>query len=67
MLRWICGHIRRDRARNDDIHEKLDVTPIEEKLVHYRLRWFEHIKRMPAEAPIHIRVIRQISNEKRGR
>jgi hypothetical protein len=21
MLRWICGHTRRDRIRNDDIHE----------------------------------------------
>jgi hypothetical protein len=33
MLRWICGHTRRDRVRNDDIHERLGVTPVEEKLV----------------------------------
>ena len=23
MLRWICGHTRMDRVRNDDIHEGL--------------------------------------------
>jgi hypothetical protein len=33
MLRWICGHIRRDRARNDDIRERLGVAPVEEMLV----------------------------------
>ena len=38
MLRWICGHIRMDRVRNDDIRDRLEVAPIEEKLVQYRLR-----------------------------
>jgi hypothetical protein len=33
MLRWICGRTRRDQARNDDIRERLGVTPVEEKLV----------------------------------
>jgi hypothetical protein len=32
MLRWICGHRRRDQVRNDDIRERLGVTPVEEKL-----------------------------------
>ena len=36
MLRWICGHTRRDRVRNDD--DRLGVAPIEEKLVQHRLR-----------------------------
>ena len=31
MLRWICGHIRMDRVRNDDIRDKLGIAPIEEK------------------------------------
>ena len=43
MLRWICGHTRKDRVRNDDIRERLGVAPIEEKLVQHRLRWFEHV------------------------
>jgi hypothetical protein len=25
MLRWICGHTRKDRIRNDDIRDKLAV------------------------------------------
>jgi hypothetical protein len=43
MLRWICGHTRRDRLRNDDIRERLRVAPVEEKLVQHRLRWFGHM------------------------
>jgi hypothetical protein len=37
MLRWICGHIRKDQIKNDDIWDKLGVTPIQEKLVQHRL------------------------------
>jgi hypothetical protein len=33
MLRWICGHTRKDQIRNDDIRDKLEVVPIQEKLV----------------------------------
>ena len=32
MLRWICGHTRRDRVRNDNIRDRLRVASIEEKL-----------------------------------
>jgi hypothetical protein len=52
MLRWICGHTRKDQIRNDDIQDKLGVTPIQEKLVQHRLRWFGHIQRRPHEAPV---------------
>jgi hypothetical protein len=38
MLRWICGHTRRDRIQNVDIRERLGVAPVEEKLVQHRLR-----------------------------
>ena len=67
MLRWICGNTRRDRIRNDDIRERLGVAPVEEKLVQHRLRWFGHIQRRPAEAPVRSGVIRRSGNEKRGR
>jgi hypothetical protein len=53
MLRWICGHTRKDRVRNNDIRERLGVAPVEEKLVQHHLRWFGHMQRRPAEAPIH--------------
>jgi hypothetical protein len=58
LLRWICGHTRRDRVWNDDICERLGVAPVEEKLMQHRLRWFGHIQQRPAEAPIHNGVIR---------
>jgi hypothetical protein len=67
MLRWICGHTRRDRVRNDDIREKLGVAPVEEKLVQHRLRWFGHIQWRPAEALIRNGVIKRTGNKKRGR
>jgi hypothetical protein len=43
------------------------VAPVEENLVQHRLRWFGHIQRRPAEAPVRSGVIKQSSNEKRGR
>jgi hypothetical protein len=65
MLRWICGNTRRYRLRNDDIRERLGVTPVEEKLVQHRLKWFRHIQWSPAEALVHTGVIRRIGNERR--
>jgi hypothetical protein len=35
--------------------------------VQHRLRWFGYIQRMPMEAPVRNVVIKQTSNEKRGR
>jgi hypothetical protein len=67
MLRWICDHTRRDRVRNDDIRERLEVAPIEKKLMQHHLRWFGHMQRRPAKTPIRNGVIRQNSNNKRGR
>jgi hypothetical protein len=67
MLRWICGHKRRDRVRNDDIRERLGVAPVEEKLVQHRLRWFGYMQRRPAKGTIHNGVIRRTDNKKRGR
>ena len=52
MLRWIYGHIRRDRVRNDDIRDRLGVALIKEKLVQHRLRWFGHVQRRPPETPV---------------
>ena len=67
MLRWACGHTRKDRIRNDVIRERVGVAPIEEKLVQHRLRWFGHIQRRPSEAPVHIGRLRRADNVKRGR
>jgi hypothetical protein len=43
------------------------VVPVEEKLVQHHLRWFRHMQRRPAEAPIRNGVIRRTSNKKIGR
>ena len=67
MLRWICGHTRRDRVRNDDIRDRLGVAPIEEKLVQHWLTWFGHVQWRPPEAPVHSGILGQDSNMKRGR
>ena len=32
MLHWMCGKIRRDEVRNEDILTKIGVAPIEEKM-----------------------------------
>ena len=67
MLRWMCGHTRKDRVRNDDIRDRVGVAPIEEKLVQHRLRWFGHIQRRPPEAPVHSGRLTRAENVKRGR
>ena len=56
-----------DRVRNDDIRDRLEVAPIEEKLVQYRLRWFGHVQRRPPEASVHCGVLNQANNMRRGR
>jgi hypothetical protein len=62
MLRWICGHTRKDQIKNDDIQDKLGVTSIQEKLVQHRLRWFDHIQRRSPEAPVHSGILSRPEN-----
>ncbi|KAI0501803.1 hypothetical protein KFK09_016748 [Dendrobium nobile] len=42
----------RDRIRNELIHEKVGVAPVEDKIRESRLRWFGHFKRRPSDDPI---------------
>ncbi|KAG2549259.1 hypothetical protein PVAP13_9KG163539 [Panicum virgatum] len=58
MLRWICGYTRMDRVRNDDIRDRLEIAPIEEKFIQHRLRWFGHVQRKPLEAPVHSGILK---------
>jgi hypothetical protein len=65
MLRWICGHTRKDRIRNDDIRDKLRVAPIQEKLIQHRLRWFGHIQRRLPETPVRSDILSRPENTRR--
>jgi hypothetical protein len=65
MLRWICGHTRKYRIRNDDIRDKFGVAPIQEKLLQHRLRWFGHIQLRPLEASVRNGILSRPKNTRR--
>ncbi|KAD3069016.1 hypothetical protein E3N88_36896 [Mikania micrantha] len=66
MLRWMCGHTRIDRIRNEVFRERLQVANISDKVREGRLRWFGHVRRRSQSAPV--RRIELITVEgKRGR
>ena len=52
MIRWICGHTRLDKIRNEVIRGKIGVVSMENKIRHARLRWFDHIRRMDIDVPV---------------
>ncbi|KAD6795909.1 hypothetical protein E3N88_06805 [Mikania micrantha] len=66
MLRWMCGHTRLDRIRNEVFREKLQVANISEKIREGRLRWFGHVKRRSQLAPVRKVVLLTVEG-KRGR
>ena len=49
MLRWMCGNMRRDKMRNEDI---IGAASIEEKMRENCLRWFDHVRCKLTDAPI---------------
>jgi len=52
MIRWICGHTRLDKIRNEVVRGKVGVASIEDKMREVRLRWFGHLRRRPRDAPV---------------
>lgn len=46
ILRWICGHTRSDKIRNEDIQNKVGVlASVVDKMREARLRWLDYVKR----------------------
>lgn len=41
VLKWICGHTRKDRIRNEVIQDKVGVTSAVYKMRKTRLKWFK--------------------------
>ena len=52
MLRWMCGHTRMDKIRNEVIRNKVGVACIGDKLRETRLRWYGHVLRRDPRAPV---------------
>ena len=67
MIRWMCGFTRLDRIRNVAIRERVGVAPLEDKMRESRLRWFGHVKRRCANAPVRRCEKISLSHYRRGR
>jgi len=48
----MCGHTRFDKIGTGVIRSKIGVTPIEDKMKEFRLRWFGHIRKRSMDAPV---------------
>ncbi|KAH0760290.1 hypothetical protein KY290_023783 [Solanum tuberosum] len=67
MLRWMCGNTRSDKIRNEVIREKVGVASVVDKLRKARLRWFGHVKRRSADAPVRRCEVLVVEGTWRGR
>ncbi|KAL6578328.1 hypothetical protein OROMI_010656 [Orobanche minor] len=68
MLRWSCGRIMLDRIPNGFFRNELEVAPISLKVREERLRWFDHVRRRQASAPVRrIESLLVVGGRKRGR
>ncbi|KAG5595319.1 hypothetical protein H5410_036551 [Solanum commersonii] len=67
MLRWMCGHTRSDKIRNEVIREKVGVAPVVDKLREARLRWFGHVRRRCVDALVRRCEGLAIKGTRRGR
>ena len=57
----------KDRIQNEEIHLKLGVAPINEKMRQSRLRWFGHVQRIVINALEKKSELVQNERTKRGR
>ena len=67
MLRWMCGHTRCDKIKNEVIREKVGVAPVADKMREARLRWFGHVHRRSIDAPVRRCERLDLGGTRRGR
>ncbi|XP_070026368.1 uncharacterized protein [Nicotiana sylvestris] len=67
ILRWMCGHTRLDRIKNEVIRDKVGVAHVEAKMREAMLRWFGHVKRRSTNAPVRRCERLALGGERRGR
>jgi len=68
MLRWICAKTRSYMIRNENIRERIAVTPIAKKICKIRLiRWFVHVERTHVDYVVRILVQMKNTHITRGR
>ncbi|XP_059051511.1 uncharacterized protein LOC131846264 [Achroia grisella] len=49
MLRWVGGITMLDHIKNIHVRGSFKVTPIQEKILESRLRWYGHVMRRPSD------------------
>lgn len=54
MFCQMCGHIKKERIKNEKIRSKVGVAPIEDKIRKNWLRWFGHVNGRPINTPVRI-------------
>lgn len=68
MLKWMYGIISKNRIRNETIHNKIKVAPIENNLREGRFKWFGYVQRKPRDVSVRksdlIHVKRKIGRHK---
>ena len=64
MKKW---KYMKDRIQNEEIHLKLGVAPINEKMRESRLRWFGHVQRRVINALAKKKELVQNERTKKGR
>ncbi|CAK1582117.1 unnamed protein product [Parnassius mnemosyne] len=65
ILRWSAGVTKLDKVRNVYIRGAFKVTPIVDKMVESRMRWYGHVIRREEEHPV--RKALAITEKKKGR
>ncbi|KAL6517417.1 hypothetical protein OROMI_033118 [Orobanche minor] len=68
MLRWSCGCTLLDKIPNGVFRYALEVAPISAKAREGRLRWFGHVRRRQASAPVRrVESLLVVGGRRRGR